>query len=201
MRALWEWPDQGPSDRIGAEFQNPWLVGAKWLKDWWAGQIPNECPPVKMYNFENQIFFFWKQMSHLGCLCMKWLLGRWSYYYSIMLKIINKGLLSFQTDCVKATGRCRNIVKYEILEPLVEAELETPVSPTLSKQPRPWNFLDLFTFKLCLNLERRLLNDKKKIVIKKKEKEKEKKEGQEQKGRGRLWKRCGDGEREGLIIC
>lgn len=48
-----------------------------------------------------------------------------------MLKMINRGLISFQTDCVKAAGRCRSIVKYEILEPLVEAELETPVRPTL----------------------------------------------------------------------
>lgn len=45
--------------------------------------------------------------------------------------MINKGLISFQTDCVKATGRCRSTVKYEMLELLVGAELETPVSPTL----------------------------------------------------------------------
>lgn len=49
------------------------------------------------------------------------------FYY---VKIINKGLISFQTDCVKATGCCKSTVKYEIFEPLAEAELETPVSPT-----------------------------------------------------------------------
>lgn len=48
-----------------------------------------------------------------------------------MLKMINKGLISFQTDCVKAIGRCRNTVKYENFEPFAEAELGTPVSPTL----------------------------------------------------------------------
>lgn len=47
-----------------------------------------------------------------------------------MLEMINKGLISFQTDCVKAIGRCRNTVKYENSEPVAEAELETPVSPT-----------------------------------------------------------------------
>lgn len=47
-----------------------------------------------------------------------------------MLEIINKGLISFQTDCVQATRRCRNTVKYENSGPVAEAELETPVGPT-----------------------------------------------------------------------
>lgn len=51
-------------------------------------------------------------------------------YYSLMFKFINKGLISFQTDCVKVTMQYRSTVKYEIPEPLVDAELETPVSPT-----------------------------------------------------------------------
>lgn len=35
-------------------------------------------------------------------------------YYLIMLKIINKGLISFQTDCVKENGRYTSTVKYEM---------------------------------------------------------------------------------------
>lgn len=43
----------------GQSFQNPsWLVRAKRLVDGRAGQIPNECPSVKVYNFENLDFFF-----------------------------------------------------------------------------------------------------------------------------------------------
>lgn len=74
----------------------------------------------------------------------------------ILLKTISKGLISFQTNCVRATVRCRSPVKSESPEPGVDSELETPVLP-LSEQPQPWNLPDLLTFKLYLNLEGRLL--------------------------------------------
>lgn len=46
-----------------------------------------------------------------------------------MLKFINKGLISFQTDCVKAP-MLWSTVKYESLELSVDVECETLARPT-----------------------------------------------------------------------